>query len=73
MRKDSFGKTLSLGLEFLMCLSRTTAFSSTAKYLEVIVASWRLRIGILPLLISKETDKQRLLIKYSKRAKEKAI
>ena len=46
-----------------LCSSRTTAFSSTAKYLEVIVASWGLQIGILPLLIPKEMDKQRLLIK----------
>ena len=46
-----------------LCSSRTTAFSSTTKYLEVIVASWGLRIGILPLPIPKEMDKQRLLIK----------
>ena len=56
-------KTLSLSLEFLMCSSQTTAFSSTAKCLEDTVASWGLQIGILPLLIPKGTDKQKLLIK----------
>ena len=59
MRKDSFGKTLSLGMGFLVCLSQTTAFSSTEKHLEVIVASWGLQIGILLLLILKGTDKQK--------------
>ena len=51
MRKDSFEKTLSLSLGFLMCSSRTTAFSSTAKCLEDTVVSWGLRIGILLLPI----------------------
>ena len=37
--KNSFGKTSSLGLGFLMRLSRTTAFSLTAKHLEVIVVN----------------------------------
>ena len=32
--KDSFGKTLSLDLEFLMCSSQTMAFNSTEKCLE---------------------------------------
>ena len=60
MRKDLFGKTLSLDLEFFMCSSRTTAFSSIAKCLEDIVASWGLQIGILLLLIPKGPDKQKL-------------
>ena len=51
MRKDLFGKTLSLSLGFLMCLSRTTAFNSTAKCLGDTVVSWGLRIGILLLPI----------------------
>ena len=51
MRKDSFGKTLSFGLGFLMCSSRTTAFSSTIKCLKDTVVSWGLRIGILLLPI----------------------
>ena len=58
MRKDSFGKTFSLGLRFLVCSSRTTAFSLTAKHLEVIVASWGLQIGILLLPIPKGSDKR---------------
>ena len=62
MRKDSFGKISSIDLGFLMRLSRTTAFISTAKHLEVIVVNWGLQIGILPLSIPKETNKQRLLI-----------
>ena len=45
---------------FLVCLSQTTAFNSTEKHLEVIVASWGLQIGILLQPIPKETDKQRL-------------
>ena len=60
MRKDLFGKTLSLDLEFLMCSSRTTAFSSTAECLEDIATSWGLQTGILLLLIPKGTDKQKL-------------
>ena len=61
--KDSFGRTLSLDLEFLMCSSRTRAFRSIAKYLEDIVMSWGLQIGILLLLIPKEMDKRKLYIK----------
>ena len=58
MRKNSFGKTLSLGLGFLMSSSRTTAFSSTTKCLEDTVVSWGLQIGILLLPIPKGSDKQ---------------
>ena len=53
-------KTLSLGLEFLMYSSRTTAFSLTTKCLEDTVASWGLQIGILLLLIPKGTNNQKL-------------
>ena len=63
MRKDSSGEILSLGLEFLIRLSQTTAFSLTVKHLEIIVVNWGSRIDILPLPIPKETDKKRLLIK----------
>ena len=58
--KDSFGRTLSLNLEFLMCSSWTTAFNSTARCLEDTVASWELLIGILLLFIPKGMDRRKL-------------
>ena len=48
MRKDSFRKTLSLGLGFLMRSSRTITFSSIEKHLEVIVVNCDGPIGLLP-------------------------
>ena len=60
MRKDLFGRTSLLDLEFLTCLSRTMAFNSIARCSENTVVSWGLLIGILLLLIPKVTDKQKL-------------
>ena len=60
MQKDSFEKTLSLGLGFLMHSSQTMDFNLIAKHLEVIMVNWGSRIGILPLPIPKGTDKRRL-------------
>ena len=63
MRKDSSEKILSHGLGFLIHSSWIMAFSLKAKRLEIIAVNWGSRIGILPLLTPKGTDKQRLLIR----------